>query len=182
VGAAGRIPDLSAPVGPLAGSARQIEVSINAVKEVIAIKQAAYEQSGAMLEGNVSPETLQAQRLHCNQQNVGYYKECLALAAEMADRWEGVLESCLSYRQGLRPFPERATLEDTAYHHRDNDNCFTLTYDTATGEVSGRYDVVFLDGGYGSTPEERAIDSCTVRYQILFQGSMSTVSADSTEL
>ena len=55
---------LRAP-GPLkiatrpAKSARQTENAINAVKEVIAMKEAAYQQSSSMLAGKISTETLQ---------------------------------------------------------------------------------------------------------------------------
>jgi hypothetical protein len=317
VAASGRSPGLSAPAAPRAGSARQIQVSINAVKEVIAVKQAAYEQSTAMLEGNVSEATLQAheekhllemnqlngaleelrkewrrqkrffpklvkpfkqaggwfwhqigpagrqilravgddliqivvagdpisgrvikmlilkhartlgrekakewlvrlalrdrsgpaeeepatagsggegeegeeltfdefwatvyadlqsQRLHCNEELVRYYRECLERNVEAVEDEQSLLESCDSFLRNMRSFPERATLEDTAFRHRDDDNTFTLTYDVESGEVSGRYEVVFVDVGYGSTPEEVQINSCTVSMVYDFTGRIS---------
>jgi hypothetical protein len=50
---------LSLAAGPRA-SARQTQIAINAVKEVIALKESVYAESHAMLEGHVSPETVQA--------------------------------------------------------------------------------------------------------------------------
>ena len=56
----GRAPGMMSYALPLpAKSARQVEVAINAVKQVIAMKEAAYEQGTAMLEGKVSSETLE---------------------------------------------------------------------------------------------------------------------------
>jgi hypothetical protein len=322
VAALNRSPGLSAPAAPLAGSARQIQVSVNAVKEVIAMKQAAYEQSTAMLEGNVSAETLQAheekhllemnqlngaleelrkewrrqkrflpklvkpfkqaggwfwhqigpagrqilravgddliqivvagdpvsgrvikmlilkhartvgrekakellvrlvlrdgsgpgdepttaesggegeeaeemtfdefwatvyadlrsQRLHCNEELLRYYKECLMAAAETADSWESALESCSVHRESLPSFPERVTLEDRAYFFRDNDNTFTLTYDLGSGQVSGRYDVFFLDYGPASPSDPDAIP-CQVTISYEFTGRISAADCSLT--
>jgi hypothetical protein len=92
---------------------------------------------------------------------------------ETADSRESAHESCDSFRQNMRSFPEQVTLEDTAYRHWDDDNYFTLEYDIGSGEVSGRYDVVFVRPGYGSTPEEIETNSCTVSMSYSFTGRIS---------
>jgi hypothetical protein len=60
--------NLMGPIAYPAGTVRQTEVSINTVKEVIAMKQAAHEQSTSMLEGNVSEETLKAHQEKYDQE------------------------------------------------------------------------------------------------------------------
>ena len=56
----GQSPGMMSYALPLpAKSARQVEVAIYAVKQVIAMKEAAYEQGTVMLQGKVSSETLE---------------------------------------------------------------------------------------------------------------------------
>jgi hypothetical protein len=108
---------------------------------------------------NLVYEDLVSEQLHCNESGLQYYKQYIEAAANQADDWESVFESCQEMRGHLAPYPKQAVLEDHAYFHRDDDNYFALTYELKAGTASGRYDVVFLDYGSASR-DDPDIEPC----------------------
>jgi len=118
---------------------------------------------------------LVSQQLHCNQEQITYYKECIVAAANRNESWDSAFESCNEIREYLIPYPRQAELEDFAYFHMDNDNYFSLAYDMDAGAVSGRYEVVYLD--YGSfSRDDPNVEPCLVTLLGEFTGQIDEAS------